>query len=225
MNQWSDLEQLRLHKNQFNSTIPSRIWSLPELVHLHLSENQFTGFILPINDDNEEDSKNYTTLMSSSSFASSPTSETSTTGNNNTNDDDDQTDLFSGDDSLWSSSSSSTTTSSTPMFGSKLETLVLSNNLFSGTLPYALPDSIQTVWFEHNGLTGSIPWYDLGYYENLTSIRLHDNHLSGGILKCDTILNNQVRNNSITSLFELSTAAYTEGKNKVIIPKDETGMG
>jgi len=200
---WSDLEQLRLHENQFNSSIPSGLWKLPDLMHLHLSENQFTGLIFSTNERNGEDHEDNTAAESVSASASAIMSIPEDITNDPISEDDDHIFLS--------------------MNGSKLETLWLSNNLFSGNLPPSLPPSIETVWLEHNQLTGSIPWQDLSYCVNLTSIRLHDNQISGGTLGCDTMVknDNEIRNNE--TVFDLGTINLESSRTPIRM--DENGMG
>lgn len=68
---------------------------------------------------------------------------------------------------------------SIPPFADTVSLLYLNDNNLTGTLSERLPASSKEVWLNSNALTGSIP-NDFGVgLENLTSLLIYDNHLSG----------------------------------------------
>lgn len=67
-----------------------------------------------------------------------------------------------------------------------LTDLYLNNNSLSGNLPEHLPVSIKYAWFHYNGFTGAVP-QDFGVgSDNLISLFIHGNQLSGEISLCGT---------------------------------------
>lgn len=64
---------------------------------------------------------------------------------------------------------------------SSLEFVHLNNNSFSGQLPKTLPNAISDAWFQYNNLTGPVPQTFGAGCNNLTTLLIQGNSLSGSV--------------------------------------------